>query len=359
MVLDDVYRRLHQTGPEFRGRLSNHGPMAAEAMIRHGHGDGVQHWLDWYVRRLEPFPSGLAPIGADWREGLGDPRRIADWTRRLEREVAERPWPVVLNQWWPRLLPGITAGATHGVIRVGHAVRVLLTDGDSPARVAELAHGLAYWAARWRPVSRPAALAEDGFENPDVAPFGTETLADGLAAIPRVAHPDGGFDSWLERIGDVPGWDDALLAVSIPREPESARDWLAHLVDVATIRYLWRGHGDAIMLVHSVTAPHAVWRILPALDRRWWQPSALAAWIAVAALTAVYTPPTPADAELLPRVATGGEAAQEAFARAADHADEHVIKFADSALDVYDRTHDPQALAAVYRAAALIRPVTG
>jgi hypothetical protein len=36
-TLDEAYQRLHATGPEFEGWLSNHGPMAAEAMVRRGH----------------------------------------------------------------------------------------------------------------------------------------------------------------------------------------------------------------------------------------------------------------------------------------------------------------------------------
>jgi hypothetical protein len=31
-VLDEAYQRLHEAGPEYEGSLSNHGPMAAEAM---------------------------------------------------------------------------------------------------------------------------------------------------------------------------------------------------------------------------------------------------------------------------------------------------------------------------------------
>jgi hypothetical protein len=30
------------------------------------------------VLRLEDFPRGTGPIGADWAEALGNPRRIAD-----------------------------------------------------------------------------------------------------------------------------------------------------------------------------------------------------------------------------------------------------------------------------------------
>ena len=128
-TLDEAYQRLHATGPEFDGWLSNHGPMAAEAMVRHGHGDQVHRWLDGYMTRLEEFPRGTGPIGADWRDALGDPRRIADWTGYFRREVTEQPWRQVLETWWPRLLPGVAAAATHGVIRVGHSVRALRDDG--------------------------------------------------------------------------------------------------------------------------------------------------------------------------------------------------------------------------------------
>ncbi len=151
-TLDEAYQRLHATGPEFDGWLSNHGPMAAEAMVRHGHADQVHRWLDGYMERLEEFPRGSGPIGPDWQDALGDPRRIADWTAYFRREVTEQPWRQVLATWWPRLLPGVAAAATHGVIRVGHAVRALMQDGADAEHLAELAHGLAYWAARWQPV---------------------------------------------------------------------------------------------------------------------------------------------------------------------------------------------------------------
>ena len=73
--------------------------MATEAMVRRGHAEVVHPWLDRYMRRLEDFPRGTAAIGTGWREALGDPRRIADWTAYLGREVAERPWRQVLGIW--------------------------------------------------------------------------------------------------------------------------------------------------------------------------------------------------------------------------------------------------------------------
>lgn len=162
-----AYERLHLTGPEFGGDeegnngLSNHGPMAMEVLVRRGHELDVPRWVDAYVPRLEELPRGSARItDENWRDALGDGRRIGDWTEFFTRQVAERPWREVLATWWPRLLHGIAAGATHGVIRVGHAVRTLLTGDECPAAVPELAHGLAFWAGRLR--SLPGAAAPAG-----------------------------------------------------------------------------------------------------------------------------------------------------------------------------------------------------
>src|SRR5688572_21374098 len=150
-VLDEAYQRLQQTGPERDGWLSNHAPMAVEALVRHGHGDQAHAWIDGYADRLTERPRGISRISpGEWREPLGDPVRTGDWLNFFDRRLVERPWRDVLVEWWPRLLPGVAAGATHGVIRVGHAVRALLdserTGEATPARVAELGAGLGYWA---------------------------------------------------------------------------------------------------------------------------------------------------------------------------------------------------------------------
>jgi hypothetical protein len=339
-VLDEAYQRLHQTGPEYEGWLSNHGPMAAEAMARHGHSADVGRWLDGYVRRLEEFPRGSGPVGVDWRQALGDPKRIADWTVFFGHEVSEQPWQEALGSWWPRLLPGSAASATHGIIRVGHAVRALLADGDNPVHTAELAHGLAYWAARWQPYPRA-----DGQPAPDLAP------AAALAAVPRLADQSGGFRDRFARLARLPTRPAATLADG---PPEEIRAWLAGLSDAAVLRYADIAHGNPVMLVHSATAPTAILRSLPALDAALWAPSAAAAWDAAAALTAIYAPSGPASAGRRTTVPDGAGAMDEVFARAVAHGDEHAIKFADTAADVYQRTGNPAAIAAALRAVELI-----
>ncbi|MGI5226845.1 questin oxidase family protein [Actinoallomurus sp. CA-142502] len=191
-TLDEAYERLHRTGPEFEGRLSNHGPMAVESMVRRGHARQVHRRLDRYVRRLDELPRGASPVTADgWRAALGDPHRLGDWLAFFEREVTERPRRTVLETWWPRLLPGIAAGATHGVIRTGHAVHALLDHEDGP-RLAELGQALGYWAARWQQV-------------PSAVPSGTAGPASALAAVPRVPDQKAGINHRLGQLADLTG----------------------------------------------------------------------------------------------------------------------------------------------------------
>ncbi|MFE7356929.1 questin oxidase family protein [Streptomyces sp. NPDC057543] len=329
-TLDEALERLHAAGPERNGWLSNHGPMAVEALCRHGQAPAVHRWLDHYSHNLEDMPDPASPVtAANWREALGDPRRIADWTRYFERETAERPWREVLAEWWPRLLPGIAAGATHPVIRVGHCVRTLLAGATSAPRITELAHGLGYWAARHRPLPPLTRLTP--------AP----NAAAALDSVPPVPEQSGGIRDRLAQLTGFPTWPQRLTD-----DPDEARTRLEELVRAATHRYATHGYAEPIMLVHAATAPNAVLRTLPALPRALWAPSLRAAWAASAAVTAAYSPAGPAP--YTPAVAS----AEELFARAAAHGDDHTIKFTDTALDVGDAT----ALAAALRSIELNPP---
>jgi hypothetical protein len=345
--LDDAYLRMHHAGPEWgEDRLTNHGPMAVETLIRRGHGDRVTMWIDRYLTRLDDLPTASAAISdATWREALGDGRRIADWTAYFGRQVDERPWRDVLALWWPRLLPGIVAGATHGVIRVGHAVRALLgDDGDgSGPGVAELAHGLAFWAARFQGVPGTAA------------PAGRLDAATALQGIPALAVQQGTVATRLARLPGMAGWTSGLAALRAPATPDEAQAVLADLVTAGTRQYLSHGHASPVLLVHAATAPNAVLHTLPALPRELWAPSLGAVWSAAAALSAAYAPQTGAAPAQLPAL-VGANATASVFNRAAEHGDEHVIKFTDTAIEVYERTGDPAALAAAVRTTTLIDP---
>jgi hypothetical protein len=340
-VLDEAYERLHVAGPEWGGNLSNHGPMAVEVLVRRGHPAQVPSWVDGYLDRLDDLPAPSDAItDENWLSALGDFRRVGDWTLYFSRQVEQAPWRDVLVTWWPRLLPGIAAGATHSVIRVGHAVRNLMAGDESPPAVTELAHGLAYWAARSRLV--PGV----------VAPAGRLAPAAALAGVPRLADQSGPIAGRLDRLADLAGWPASVAALRQVSDPDDAQRLLSELVTAATLRYLTHGHGSPVLLVHAATAPNAVLHTLPALPRELWAPSVVASWVASAAVTATYGPAQPAPA--LAGVSSEGDAVANALERAAEHGDEHVIKFTDTAAEVYERTGDVDALAAIERVHQLI-----
>jgi hypothetical protein len=90
-VLDEAYERLHRTGPEFHGYLSNHGPMASEALVQLGLDEHVHRWLDGYTAKLEERPASMSRITpTQFDDALGDPRRFGDWLNYFEIEVSEQ-----------------------------------------------------------------------------------------------------------------------------------------------------------------------------------------------------------------------------------------------------------------------------
>ncbi|WP_405855088.1 questin oxidase family protein [Streptomyces sp. NBC_01515] len=329
-TLEEAFGRLHSTGPEREGWLSNHAPMVAEALAAHGQAGAVHRWLDLYRDKLEEFPEPVAAVtDANWAAALGDSRRVADWIGYFSRTLGERPWRDVLAVWWPRLLPGIAAGATHPVIRVGHAVRALGVEENEP-RLTELAHGLGYWAARHQPVSGIAELAAG------------HSAASALDSVPPIVGGVVGFRARLAAVRQLPGWAGEVS------DPDVARERLGELVRAATHRYATHGHGEPTMLVHAATAPNAVLRALDALPRELWAPSLHAAWTASASVTAMYAPEKGID--FVPHVRL---TAEEVMVRALEHGDEHVIKLTDTALDVGDE----RALAAALRAVEISEPL--
>jgi hypothetical protein len=290
--------------------------------------------------KLSELPSVSDRItDATWQDALGDGRRVGDWSAYFEEQMREHPWREVLVTWWPRLLPGIVAGATHGVIRVSHAVRTLLRGDTSPAAVTELAHGLAFWAARMRAV--PGAAEVDGTLEVNAA----------LDAIPRIPSQQGTVAVRFGQLVEMPAWPASLRALRAPSDPAEAQDILQDLVAGAAARYLGHGHGSPVLLVHTATAPNAVLHTLPALPPSLWAPSLSAVWAASAAITAAYSPSEAVPRHELP----DGIHADELMSYALQHSDEHVIKFADTALDAFAHTGDSEVLAAAQRVGDLIK----
>src|SRR5262249_46922823 len=189
-VLDEALGWIARTGPEFGG-LSNHGPMAAEAMVALGRSEAVLPWLDRYRKRLQPAPTERNRMtGDEWRAALGDFTRVGDWVARFDRELLAAPWRSVLATWLPRLLPGTSAVLFHGVLRTAHAARGL-SRADTAPRRHELASGLGYWAARYITLPTRASRAP--------APARPSQVLPGIERVP----PDRNVNGFVNAVQEV------------------------------------------------------------------------------------------------------------------------------------------------------------
>ena len=319
-ILDEAYERLHATGPELISGLTNHGPMVVECLTHLGHDRAVHQWVDAYAGELDELPRGRDVD--DWAAALGVSSRLGDWLEHFSRD--DRPWEELLALWWPRLLPGMAAAATHGVIRTGHAVRALRC-GQTPPRRAELGQALAYWAALWQPI-------------PDLVPTGMRSAREALPAVPTLAVQEGRAFERLGRLDETPGWAEAVRALRPTSAGAAAA--LDEVIDAAVRTYAGRAWGEPIMLVHAVTAPAAVALVLPSLPPELHEPSVRAAWTTTAALVSSYAGPTPRPAR------TPAPSVEEAVEQAVRHGDAHVVKLTEAALRAPDRRAGLQAAAA-------------
>lgn len=338
-TLSDAWLHAQARGPEYDGYLSNHAPMVVEALQRHGLAEEIEPWLTTYGSRLhQPLPTADPLPLAEREEALGDRGRLPSWIATFEREVAERGWQEVLGVWWPRLLPGLAGAATHPIIRVGHVTRALRDRRvDLAVGERELAHALGYWAAAWMPA--PTAGV----------PLGPEPRA-ALDAVAPIARDRGGLG---ERFAALAAEERPLGPAAWVPTPEEVPDLLRRLVEANVRRYPQAAGGNAVMVVHASTASNAVLRTLPSVPREWWPLSAAAAWAASATLHAVY----PVRAGWTPPPVERPDDVRDAFALAARHGDEHVIKFADTALDVAAWTGDPTIADSIATAVRLIDPL--
>ena len=145
-VLDEALKMMSDFAP-----LSNHGPMAAEALVSIGRSDQVIPFVESYRKRFSSaYPPKYKSITENnWKEALDDGRRTTDWIEFFNRELKENDWKKVVEKWSNRLAPGLSAAAAHGLIRTGHAVRSL-TAQENDLRKRELAEALSYWAAYYQ-----------------------------------------------------------------------------------------------------------------------------------------------------------------------------------------------------------------
>ena len=124
MTYDEALEQFLATKGTFGGGLSNHGPMASEALDHMGATEWIGRFVSDYHPRLEAR-TPPTPRGGDWRQ--------------------------LLAEHLPDLVAAAAAGAGHCLLRTAHAVRGIEraeSDGHvSTVRIDELRTALVRWRA--------------------------------------------------------------------------------------------------------------------------------------------------------------------------------------------------------------------
>jgi hypothetical protein len=351
-AMGEAYERLQGLGYE-RGdgmELANHGPMGAEALSTLGFGDAVPSWVEDYKRRVTHHDPPESRFGIDpsdessWREALGRFERAGDWEDLFAREVADQPWRDVLSRWWPRLLPGLMGGLTHGLIRTAHAVRCMsAVEHPKDLALKELSRGLAYWAARYRPLPGEPALT------------GEDTVADAVARLPRVSPEatGGGPGSRVAGLADNESYVQALSGLS----PLTAGRRLSEMTTTFAGVYLAHPDGPPVPLIHGVTAPAAMRLVLPHLSAEQYTMSIASMWHVHVVLLLMFTHTGDGERESIADASgTVLPSWHQLFDHAVVHGDEHVVKFTEACYRENAIQPDPRFAAAVQAALARIPP---
>jgi len=332
-AMEEALELLAKTGPEYAGRLANHGPMAAEALIVLDRPDAVVPWVEGYRRRLIEHPPGTRPIDpAHWREALGDEPRVGDWIVYFRREIEERPWRDVLVEWVPRLSPGVIAAAFHGVIRTAHATRSL-DAAETFARRRELAEGLGYWAATYEVLPEASHAAAPG-----AVPSASIGKVNSLPAEQQISN--GNITDRLAPLDQFPPFAGVADLIDVSAEPSPL---LSNMTETFAAVFLANvPPGSWITYVHAVTGPSAIRLLLPHLDARSRSALLRYGWQGAAALYAAsggkWSSPAPSLAP--------GSDREDLVDRALATGDEHAIKFTEACLREHALNPKPVYLAA-------------
>jgi questin oxidase-like protein len=339
--MDEALKTLAPYGAELRNGNSNHAPMVAEALCAMGRPDAVMPWITQYRDRMLPRPSASDRLRREaWRGALGQRDRFAEWSAFFGEELQEAPWRQVLDRWVERLAPGCCAAATHGVIRVGHAVRSLAAS-ETPWRLRELADALASWAKSYQELP-----AGDPIANGRMTP--REALAK-IPSVPPERRSSGNLVAALAILTDFPEFAPAIGLIDTTGE---IAPLLSELTEVFARVYLANANDFAttIAFIHGVTSLAALGSIVLQVSDGSARTALRYAWQTGCALYACFGSGMGMAEEIELREQDENRLVERAIA----NGDQHVIKFTEACLRRHALSPSPAYFAAVHHVHGMI-----
>lgn len=329
--------------------LTNHGPMAAEALVALGRAESVTAFVESYKKRFTAsFPATYQPVTREnWRAALGDGRRVADWVNFFQQELKEAAWPQVLERWTAALTPGLAAAAAHGLIRTGHAVRSLAVK-ETDLRRRELAEGLGYWAAYYQtlpetalPETAPAASNAEAVRAKRLKP------AQAILQVPLLsAEKRASGGSIMAGLRSLQDFQPFAATADLVETAGAAGIFLSELTETFAAVYMRNvTPRNFITLIHSVTGATALRSLLPYLPPGAIRKALRYGWQVSAALYAISGG---GSANALP--VAKGIGRDDLIDRAVALREEHAIKFTEACLREYALNPQPIYLQATHDA---------
>jgi hypothetical protein len=217
-ALDEAFERMAAASFELPNGFVNHGAMACEALAVLDCTDDIDGWARRFAGVGGASVDPVVPAGFEWRQALGDYRRLPEWIGYFTRAIGDDGWSAVVATWVPRLMPGLRTALFHGAIRTAHAVRAI-DAVDTPPRRGELARALGYWAARYRAGQPASPLPPAG----DVRMAVVRAAADGARrylARPDILHLHGVTGAMAVEIlaAHIPATDGAAALAHVHAE---------------------------------------------------------------------------------------------------------------------------------------------
>lgn len=300
----------------YRGQLSNHLPMAQQALLELGaSAERLQAFTETYEALLEPR-ADARPARIVAERDLGRPDSDAAWRAYFAARIAELGSAGALREGLAALLPGAGAIAFHGLIRTGHAVLA--------GHEAELAASLAHWAAHFLPLP----TTDDG------PALGLADWLQALTELPRPVYSPGSLIT-----GRMQAWGRSPEFAAVAGRLRHGPDTLRELALLAARTYAATGN---FTVLHMLTASHAMSVLEP-----WWPAPELARGFSVAAAAGLLA------SGAAPALALDREASRPwpaLISAACDQDDAHVIKLTHAAWRLGRRWPDPAWRRAAERA---------
>ncbi len=312
---DNGLEHLLSFSPTYAGGLSNHGPMALEALTSLGAPDLYEAFLHDYTPRLERTDHEYPPV--------------ADTGR----------WPWELRTRLPSLVARAGAQAGHGLLRVAHAVRSL-ERVDTEVRRRELSAALEYWNSG---VTLPA---------PDRL-AGSRPLVEVVARLPRLSPGERREGLLTRNLMVAARRDDVVELLASIAPAQSIPDRFDDLALAAAQAFVHNRGAEAFALLHGVTVTtmaRVLIEYLDESDRR--RLEAAVTGFSVAAIVGFdLRGGSPMDASMPEN--RGDLPVQDLARSVASVLDDHHIKFADACAGLAHRRPEVEPLVRAMLAARL------